>query len=203
MSKDLWLRRIRNICGLLGGILPWLSILSVSFISGRPESSLDSISATYYLSPALPAILCAASVVLITYDGYTLIDNIITTLSGFFGLCIILFPCYTSFAPARVGFFQLPVNLSHILHCASAGIFFTLLAFNSFFLFTKTDDYDKMTSRKKLRNIVYRVCGAGMFIGMITQVAGVWSTMVNEIILLTFFAISWLTKGGLWLKDKE
>lgn len=210
MSKDLWLRRIRNYAGLLGGLLPFLSILSVLLIRDRPETALYSISATYYLSPALAVVLGAASVVLMCYDGYSLIDNVVTCLAGVFGIMIVLFPCSTGWIAAgtRVGFFQIPVEASHIVHCASAAVFFILLSFNCLFLFTRTGGSSGMTRGKRRRNIVYRVCGIGMLVFMAWQVVtaniGIfpgWWTMVNEIFLLFFFAVSWLTKGGVFLKD--
>ena len=138
MNKNLWLRRVRNICGLLGGLLPFIAIFSVLLIKDRPEHALYSISATYYLSPALVGVLSAASIVLMCYDGYSLLDNVVTTISGVFGLGIVLFPCtvgwHNSLDP--VGFFQIPMKYSNYIHCACAAIFFCLLAFNSFFLFT-------------------------------------------------------------------
>ena len=211
MSKELWIKRVRNICGLLGGLLPFIAIFSVLLIKDRPEHALYSISATYYLSPALAGVLTAASIVLMCYDGYSLIDNIITTISGVFGIGIVLFPCSVGWhnSTDAVGFFQIAMHTSNMIHCFCASVFFVLLAFNSFFLFTKTDDFNSMTDGKKKRNKVYRICGLGMLVFMILQVLSVvisfipgWFTMINEIALLFFFAVSWLTKGGLIFKDK-
>jgi hypothetical protein len=205
MNKTLWLRRVRNICGLLGGLLPFIAIFSVLLIKDRPAHSLYSISATYYLSPALAGVLCAASIVLMCYDGYSKLDNLITTISGVFGIGIVLFPCSVGWLNSMdpVGFFQLPMHYSNYIHCACAAIFFCLLSFNSFFLFTKTDDFETVTENKKKRNTVYRICGIGMLVFMIAQVISVnvswlpgYCTMINEIALLFFFAVSWLTKGN-------
>ena len=138
-----------------------------------------------------------------TYDGYDLQDNLVTTFSGVFGLGIVLFPCSVNWLNRMdpVGFFQIPMTYSNKIHCACAALFFVLLAYNSFFLFTK---YDGNPTKNKLRrNIVYKVCGLGMVVFMIFQIIsiqvsflkGYW-TMINEIFLLQFFGISWLTKGG-------
>lgn len=212
MNKNLWLRRIRNICGLLGGLLPFIAIFSVLLIKDRPAHSLYSISATYYLSPALAGVLCAASIVLMCYDGYSKLDSVITTITGVFGIGIVLFPCTVGWHSATdlVGFFQVPMSISNKIHCTCAAIFFCLLAFNSYFLFTKTDDFMEVTENKKKRNIVYRVCAIGMLVFMIFQVISVsvswlpgYCTMINEIALLFFFAVSWLTKGNaLFFRDK-
>ena len=214
MNKDKWLKRIRNYAGLLGGILPWLSLLG-AYIYGDSTGLLPvlfwkelSISATYYVTPALAAVLTAASLVLMCYDGYDRQDSIVTTLSGVFGILVVVFPCSCAVSPPCTGFFQLPSDISNAVHVISAAAFFCLLAYNDIFLFTKTDDFDGMTDRKKTRNIVYRVCGVGMLVAMILLVvpvdfpAKIWQM---ETVALTFFACSWLTKGGAFpfLNDRK
>ena len=203
MNKDLWLKRIRNYAGFLGGLLPWLALLSASLydaISGTLPAAFwkdFSISATYYCSPVLPAILTAASIVLMCYDGYTKLDNIVTTLSGVFGVMIVLFPCKCALISDYVGFFQCPVKISSIIHNTSATIFFLLLSFNALFLFTKHDG--NMTEKKKQRNFIYRVCGGGMLLALILMPLPIYfyaKTWVIETIALSFFALSWLVKGG-------
>ena len=82
-------------------------------------------------------ILGAASILLICYDGYDKQDSIVCTLAGIFGLCICLFPCGAAPNLALVGTFQLSVRFSGRIHNISAVIFFALLAYNSYFLFTK------------------------------------------------------------------
>lgn len=212
MENDLiWQKRIRNYAGLLGGLLPWLSLFS-AWLYGLITGGLTdtfwkdfSISATYYCSPALTGVLTAASIVLMCYKGYEPIDEIVTTLSGVFGIFIVLFPCLCDLSTEHVGFFQINCNLSHIIHCISATTFFCLLAFNSLFLFTKTDG--NRTDRKKIRDIIYRVCGIGMLCVMIFIPLPIHFPMKVwwvEMIALTFFATSWLVKGGyFWfLNDK-
>jgi len=206
MSIELMYRRIRNVCGFLGMILAWISLIGAIIVSKATPNMLPnnfwstlSISATYYLTPALAGILTAASIVLMTYDGYTKIDSVITTISGVFGLLIVVFPCNCSIAPDYVGYFQLPANISNIFHCTSAVIFFGLLSFNSIFLFTKTSESSAMTSKKKIRNIIYIICGVGMlgsFILMLPFFVIPAKTFIVEAISLTFFGISWLVKGN-------
>lgn len=193
--------RIRNICGLLGVILPWLAILSAG-IGHHPSTEWWwSISCTYYQTPALVGVLTPASIVLLCYIGYNKWDNIVTSLSGLCGLGIILFPCSVSWLQPDecVGFFHLPMNVSHIFHTIFAALFFLLLAINSICLFTKSGG--NMTSRKRIRNTIYRVCGWGMiafevvFVMVKLMRFPGYSTMIVEIILLTLFGISWLVKG--------
>jgi len=205
--------RVRNVCGLLGIILPWLALFSAGIADHPSEEWWWSISATYYQSPALVGVLTPASIVLLTYVGHESLDNWITSLSGIFGLGIVLFPCVVDWYPegTLVGFFQIPMETSNIIHSLCAGIFFLLLAFNSFYLFTKTNAAGQMTERKKMRNRVYRFCGGGMilfevvFAFLIVFDAPGYCTMLVEIILLHLFGISWLVKGNAFkfLNDVE
>lgn len=210
MNKLLWQRRIRNWAGFLGMILPWLSLIGALLVNhftplGEKFWSDLSISATYYVTPALVGVLTSASIVLLCYDGYDLQDNLVTTLSGMFGIFIVLFPCNCSLTPVHTGFFQLPASMSSKIHCVSAVIFFCLLAYNSLFLFTKSDG--NPTEKKKIRNIFYRICGIGMLSAMILMPLPIMfpaKTWVVEMIALTFFGVSWLVKGGAirWLNDE-
>lgn len=203
MSTELWNKRIRNYAGLLGGLLPWISLLN-AFLFGLTTEALSdsfwsnfSISATYYTGPALAGILTAASIVLMCYDGYDRFDSLVTTVAGVFGICIVIFPCDCSIAGEYTGLFQLPVHVSSLLHCTSAVIFFVLSAFNALFLFTKHDGV--MSIKKKKRNLIYRVCGIGMIITMALMPLPIQfpaKTWWVEMISLTFFATSWLVKGG-------
>lgn len=203
--------RIRNLCGLLGMILPWLALFSAGIADHPNDQWWWSISATYYLSPALVGVLVPSSIVLISYIGYDDYDAWITSLSGIFGLCIVLFPCKVSWIPegTPVGFFQIPIQISHIIHTCSAALFFLLISINSLLLFTKHGAVQ--TPQKKIRNIIYKVCGWGM-IGLLIvflslHLIGVpkFFVMIIEILLLSLFGLSWLVKGGAFpfLNDKE
>ena len=202
--------RLRSILGWCGMLLPWIVLIAcLIFGYGFP----DSISATYYLPPTVTPfmiILGAAGVLLISYKGYDKHDDIICTLAGICGLLICLFPCETedlilhwpnANLPEVVGTFQLPQQVSSIIHNVSAILFFCLLAYNSFFLFTKSGG--EMTAKKKKRNCIYRVCGIGMIASFLFLIpvsifdiwGGIW---VIEAVALMFFGISWLTKSDVY-----
>lgn len=207
MNELNWFKRIRNLIGFLGMILPWLALIS-TFIYGKfnnlpSEFWYDySISGTYYFSPVLAGILTAASIVLICYKGYDWRDELITTISGIFGLIIVLFPCTSVLESGRVGLFQLDMNISNIIHSIAASIFFILLAVNSLFLFTLGDSN---TKQKKKRNLIYRTCGIGMAISALLIIFPIpGKIFITEAIALTFFGISWLVKGEVFniLSDK-
>ena len=204
--------RIRNLCGLLGILLPWIALFSAGIKLDKATGWWWSISATYYQSDALVGVLVPASIVLMSYIGYERIDNLVTTLTGLFGLGIVLFPCKVGWIPdgSPVGFFQLPIEFSHILHLSFAALFFLFAAINSLFLFTKHGE--TMTDRKKVRNTIYRICGWGMIgleallvvLGLIFGTPA-WFVMVIEIILLQLFGFAWLVKGEFFpfLNDRE
>lgn len=193
--------RLRAMLGWLAMLLPWIVVLLIGYI---PES----ISATWYTNACtvFMIILGSASILLISYKGYERIDDIVLTLSGIFGLLICLFPCTAANAPERVGTFMVNVAVSNIIHFVSAIIFFGLLAYNSFFLFTKSAR--EMTKKKKIRNIIYRICGVGMLgsFGIMLIPYFPCRTWVTETLALFFFGISFLTKADIypWLFcDKE
>ena len=203
--------RIRNLCGLLGIILPWLALFSAGIAEHPNDEWWWSISATYYLSPALVGVLVPASIVLMSYIGYDNVDNLLTSGAGLLGLGIVLFPCKVSWVPegTPVGFFQIPMELSHYFHVGCAALFFVLIACNSIFQFTKSGE--TMTDRKVIRNRIYRICGYGMFVTgavfALTRLLGApgYTVMIFEIILLHLFGFAWLVKGEAFpfLNDKE
>lgn len=201
MRETMYLR-IRCACGVMGMLLPWLALLSAGIATHPSPEWWWSLSATYYQSPALVAVLAPACVVLICYSGYEPIDHVLNTLSGIFGLCIILFPCKEDWIAdgTRVGFFQLPIEVSHIIHCISAVLFFALVAVNIIFMFTKTDQA-VISSRKRTRNTIYRVCGIGILVlgsGFGAVVAGIAPQCLVffiEVGILMLFGFAWLVKG--------
>jgi hypothetical protein len=163
-------------------------------------------------------ILGSAGLLLFSYKGYDKQDDIVCTFAGAFALGICLFSCGIADLTERwlwmanmtnVGTFQFVPQISGILHNISAISFFALLAYNSLFLFTKSSG--EMTTNKKKRNIIFRVCGVGMTTSFLAIVpisvfnwwGGVW---LVETVALAFFGISWLTKANCypWLfADKK
>lgn len=183
--------RLRLMLGWLGMLLPWIVVI---LIGQFPQS----ISATWYTNACtvFMIILGSSSILLMSYKGYELIDDIILTLSGIAGLGICLFPCYVSGQGNNVGTFLLDIYLSNTLHCMFAVIFFGLLSYNSIFLFTKTSG--EMTNNKKIRNIIYRICGVGMIGSFVLFLLPDFyiKTWLIECIALFFFGVSFLTKAN-------
>ena len=201
LSMDINVRRLRCILGWLAMLLPWLSGFISLIITGHWACS---ISETYYLyetaAPVFAIILGAASILLIAYKGYETIDDVINTLAGIFGLGILIFPTYATSAMSEhyplVGTFCIHQNTSAIIHLVCAVVFFGFLSFNSLFLFTKSNG--NMTKEKKIRNIIFRVCGVGMLASFALLLIPNWAIKIwaVEALALAFFGISWLTKAN-------
>lgn len=185
-------KRLRATLGWLGIFLPWLVVL---ITGGFPPS----ISSTYYTNAVavFMIVLGSAGILLICYKGYSVLDDIIFTASGIFGIGICLFPCETELF-VRVGTFNLPVEVSGIIHNICAAVFFGLLSISSLFLFTKSDGHP--TKKKKIRNIIYIVCGIGMVGSFLLFLLPDFyiKTWLIEAVALFFFGISWLTKADIY-----
>lgn len=195
--------RLRVALGILGMFLPIIVLVLCIIFGCAPNGHLfpDSISATYYYDPTITPfmiILGAAGILLMCYRGYTWVDDLVNTLTGIFAWCICLFPCYNG-AYEVVGTFQVPVEISGWIHNISAALFFILLSYNVLFLFTKSSG--EMTRNKKIRNIIYYVCGGGMLASLAAIIfassvyAGTWWV---EAIALFLFGIAFLTKADIF-----
>lgn len=185
--------RLRVFVGALSVALP----IIVALLYGALPPS---ISATYYVAQCITPfmmILGSASSLLISYRGYTKLDDIILTCTGIMGFLICLFPCSNPEIPC-VGTFLVPQAVSGIIHNVSAVIFFGLLAFNSLFLFTKSNG--EMTKKKKARNIIYRICGIGMIASFSLLLLPYFycQMWLVEAIALFFFGVSFLTKADVF-----
>ena len=191
----------RNVLGALGMMLPVFSIIGGLFVRNKPESWWYSISVTYYITPALPIILGACGIFLLCYRSYEKIDTIINVLSGIFAFGVVIFPCENPYGIEYVGYFQIPVGISAIIHAVCAMLLFALLAYNIGWLFTRGNN--------ELNNKIYRICSYAMIAIMsvffITVIAGLfgfnypkWIVMIVEAVLLLLFGFAWLVKGRLF-----
>lgn len=208
MTKESYLY-LRKVLGILGMLLAPLSLLTALIFgpnSAYPVSNLwySSISITFYSNagPIMIGLLVATGIFLITYTGYNTLDNVLCTIAGIASIGIAFFPCENNAVNIPVGIFNLPINISTIIHSICAGVFFGILSFNSIFLFTKTDqDIVVKGTKKWQRNLIYRICGIVMAISMVVgAISGKFGIpkailMVAEWIALTAFGISWLVKG--------
>lgn len=190
--------RLRVVLGILGMLLPWIVVLLQLF--NETFTWPDSISATWYTNActSFMIILGASSILLGCYKGYDWQDDLVLTLSGIAGMGICLFPCWHGKADDLVGTFLLPSSTSNTIHVVFAVVFFALLSYNSLFLFTKGDKVK--TRNKKIRNIIFRICGIGMVASFALFLIPYFpcQTWLVETIALSFFGISFLTKANIF-----
>lgn len=203
---------LRRFIGILGMALP-VVLIAGGFLQ-KGNGIQGSLSSYYHtnMQDVFVGILWAVGIFLISYKGYDPLDNWITNLSGLFAIGVALFP--TTAGPGNsnlLGVFQLKPHISGTLHLVWAFLFFFLLAFNAFFLFTKTGDTTPGPQKIK-RNRVYRICGvlimmslAGIMVYMLflqKTVLRNWApVLILEILALWAFGFSWLVKGETLFKD--
>jgi len=199
-------RNLKLFIGILGMALPL--ILVVGGLAYPDHSVQPSISNYYHthLQDVLVAVLATASVLFMSYVGYSWVDDLLTWLVGIAGIGVILFPCpMNPQTAAPVGVFQLPQGTSGNVHYASAALFFVLLAVNAIFLFTATDQ-PRMGPAKRARNVVYDVCGglilacvAALGIARLSHVSleNSYLTLILEWVMLWAFGVSWLVKADI------
>lgn len=209
--------RIRKLIGTLGILLPIL----VFFFH---KDLLASISHYYYTESAVffIAILSAFGFFLISYRGYDkdpsremLSDNIITNISGFAVLIVVLIPtscadsgsemisktiCNTGNYPM----FGHNETLWNVIHLVSAAVFLFTMGWMSVFRFTRTEDKEG----KKLENTIYKCCGYAVWACiavLLVQFVGdklgadlhfsTYDVFIFETISVGAFGLSWLIKG--------
>ncbi len=158
---------LRRIMGILGVGLP-IVVAMWGFFILHGWHLQDSLSDYYSLRTrdAFVGILFVIGWILFTYKGYEKMDSIFGKLACLFALGVAIFPNSGG-------------GWERIVHFTSATCMFTVLAFFSIVLFTKTKKSPKgfkrtiastfsvsttrldmsVTRQKKTRNIIYRVCG--------------------------------------------
>jgi hypothetical protein len=175
----------------------------------------DSISHYYYTvtGDLFVGILCGDALFLLVYKGYDKKDDRWTNIAGILALGIAFFPTNDNSANSCAIIHFEDDDLRRIIHYACAGLFFTILAYISFFLFTKSKG--EITKQKIIRNTIYRICGVVIFVsillialyGFVAAKDGTLSKLKPifwlETIALLAFGISWLVKGELVLEDKD
>lgn len=178
----------------------------------------ESVSDYYYTitGDLLVGLLCAVALFLISYKGYPgeRLDNFLSSSAGILALGVAFFPTNETSADS-CAIIHLPLNdLRNNIHNVFSAALFLVLSSISLFMFTKSKGV-VITKQKKMRNRVYRICGVLMLICIV--VLALYTNVRDRIpwlkqykpvfwlesMALLAFGISWLVKGGLFLKDKE
>lgn len=207
---------MRRWIGVLGMALPLVCVAGGALFAGTPPQR--SISFYYHtnMRDFLVGLLAAVSMFFITYKGYDRRDDFLTGLIGLAGLGLAFFPIRSLEHPdAPAGLFQIDPAIASGIHIASAGIFFSLLAVNSIFLFTLRGDKNvPLTRNKRLRNAVHRTCG-GLILASLAAFSILWLVLGKaamnqsrwvlalQTVMLLAFGVSWLVKGRTLFRDKR
>ncbi len=136
---------------------------------------------------------------LFAYRGYDRRDDVAGDLACLFALGVALSP--NSGTPVE-----------RTVHFGSALCLFLVLAYFALFLFTKTGGAP--TPQKRIRNRVYRACGATMLVCIAaigvyfaflqdTAVSGLDPVFWLESLALWAFGVSWFVKGETLWKDVQ
>lgn len=201
---------LRKAIGILGVALPFVVALVALYLFGNDIQR--SLSAYYYTGARdlFVGILCAIGVFLLSYKGYERKDDIAGDLACLFAIGVALLPTKPAVNASELD------ALVGALHLASAALLFLILAYFCLVLFVKSDPAIPKTPRKKVRNVIYRVCGVLILvcIGLIAFIKSPlgddlhkeWQALQPvfwlEAIAVVAFGISWLTKGEAILSDR-
>lgn len=194
-------RALAILCMLLA---PSCLLFGLFGISQNLPEWYKSISSTYYANSKMFMIglLYAIAVFFISYRGYDWKDRTCAIIEAISALGIIVFPCQTPAIPEYIGLFCLPITVSNIFHCICASVLFITFDFNVLVLFRKSGP--EPTEKKKLRNIIYFICGIIIFIFMVLQALSTkfsffpsWfpTTWFNEFMMLEAFGFAYLVKS--------
>ncbi len=193
---------LQQVVGAIAVTLPLVLIIGNELLGGHLAGSL---SAYYYthVGSYFVGSLFALGVFFLSYQyrplpGYEW-DNRLANVASLMAIGVALFPTASETANASNG-----AKTVAVLHLVCAGTLFTLLGVFSLFFFTKTDDPAHVTTRKRERNIVYRVSGVIIFAALALVVvaefvhppAGWHALLWLETVMVFAFGTAWLVKGG-------
>lgn len=206
---------IRRILGLLALFLPFILAIGTIWF-GNCSTIERSMSAYYYTvtGHVFIAILFTFALFLFTYKGNEVIDTVMSNIAAVCALGIAFFP--TTYGIDRNSCIVLTTESKPIIsniHFISAALFFIILAYMSYFLFTKSAPHP--TNQKKKRNTVYRICAWIMILSILlipvyelffkdnTFISNLNPVFLLETLALWAFGVSWLVKGETILRDKK
>ena len=166
--------------------------------------------------------VCTIAIFFFTYRGYEAADNRICNFAGVLALIVALCPtnhdnvistCLIDHLQNVVDISPRTVVLGRI-HLAAAIVLFIVLAYISFFIFTKHDPKKGMSAAKIARNKIFKLCGI-IILGSLLSAGAVLGIMEDQIlwmnkydpvfwleaVMLFAFGFSWLTKGDIVFVD--
>ena len=201
-NQYIWQRRVMGV--MILALAPLSILFGLIGWKYNPEGWWHSISDTYYANSQMimAFIISVSSFFFCTYAGYDWRDRVVNLMSGIGLLGLLLFPCHNeglAAVGARVGLFNLPIELSGIIHTCFALLAFLGFFINEMFLFTLGGN--EISPGKKKRNMIYRICACTVIAACILLVLKNFvnmpanTTWIAEIIVLTGCGVAWLVKG--------
>jgi hypothetical protein len=187
-ALELGYLELRKASGWIGLAFPFILLIGgwvSQVVRNEPLHVESQISQYYYngMGNIFVGLLCALGVFHLATVGYELSDRIAGRMACVFGFGVAWLPTI------REGSTATPMqHMVADLHYVCAGLLFGTLAFFCIFQFTQTDDKRKRTKRKKMRNVVYYVCG-GIITGCIVLIGSV--NLIESVHVLTAFT-DWL-----------
>ena len=203
--------------GWLSALLP-VSMVLGNLIFGGCSCIQDSVSDYYYTitGDLLVGILSAVALLLISYRRYPgdRSDSILSKTAGILALGVAFFPTNETSAD-KCAIIHLPLSeLRNNLHNILSALLFLVLSAISLFLFTKSKGVI-VTKQKLQRNRIYRTCCVVMLLCIVVLALYInlrdsmlWLKPYKPVFwlestALIAFGISWLVKGGLFLRDEN
>lgn len=189
---------LRRVVAVIAIALPIVLVVAAT-IDGDPIRA--SISAYYYsrFGAYFVGSMCALGVVFTSYHhhprpGYV-VDNVLSNIGGALAVVVALVP--TSSTPNPSG----GSAVAKVVHLSAASVLFLILAYLSYARFTLPKGSDGTSQRKRRENIVHRVCGGIIVVGMVAigvanlAHANNWVPLLAESIAVIAFGASWLVKS--------
>ena len=203
---------LRQMIGWAGLLMPIAVRLGAVLFEGI--GSTDSISAYYYtgMRDVFVSTLVLGGALLSCYRSPAPSDNAVAIIGGLAAIGIGLFPMDPTYAPEILRKYpDMVADKCYMTrgllgyHFLFVGTFFALTFYLVYFRFSAFTPAQP-TREKILRNKVYKVCGAAMLvafvaIGLLAVLRKGESIFWPETVAVSAFAIAWLVKGQMFLKD--
>jgi hypothetical protein len=204
---------LRQMIGWIGLLMPVTVRLGGFIFEGIHTT--DSISAYYYtgMRDVFVSTLVLVGILLTCYRTLSLRDNIISIIAGIAAIGIGIFPMDPTFATEVLQKYpEMASEKCYInrgllgFHFIFVGTFFALSFYLVYFRFSAFTP-SIPTRQKLIRNKVYKYCGAAMLaafiaIGLLAFKNKGASIFWPETLAVFAFALAWLVKGQMILKDR-
>lgn len=198
--------RLRKSVGFLAFTLPLILIVWAA-IFGDCKTIQSSLSDYYYTTSGdiFVGMIFSISFFLIAYKGYDRVDQWLTGVAGIFAILVVLLPTGQNM-DEQCSIRELEeLAWRTTAHNILAILFFLILAYMSYFQFTKTSG--NMTPQKVDRNKIYRICAIVMIVALVLipifSAFPIFPKVIfwMEWVAMAAFGFSWLTKGEFILAD--